>query len=376
MKPFKKNDFPTLGVEEEFHLINQQTGELSPRIDDVMAGIGPEMRAKLCYELLLCVLENRTGVYRTVDELVAGVCEGRRRIAACCNDLGVSIVAAGCHPFGDWRNQPFVDDEHYRWVRDNHKYIAHRLLAFGLHIHVGVQSQDAAIYIMNQMQRWVYPLLALSANSPYYEGMETGLVSTRTHLFTCMPRSNLPPYFKNFNELVAYYEKLLAAGDVTRPGDLWWNIRPQPPLGTVEIRIFDMPTDVRHLGALAAITQAALATYQDAFRAGEPESILDHKYLEQNRWRTMRDGLNAVIIEPATGEIVTVRSQLERLFDQISAKAQELHAGHHLDFARKVLISGNEAEQQLTLCQSLNGNLQALELELARQTLNFHGLDK
>ncbi len=371
MVPFKPNDYPTLGVEEEFHLIDPVTAELCPRVDDVMARLDPEMREQICYELLLCVLENRTGVFTTVDDLVAAVCKARSSLAECCKQLGMMLVAGGSHPFGSWRAQPFVDSDHYQWVHYNYNYIAHRLLAFGLHVHVGVRSDEAALYVMNEMRRWTYPLVALSANSPYYEGEETGLVSTRTHLFNCMPRSRFAPPFTRFSELDAYYEKMLAAGDITRPGDLWWCIRPQPPLGTVEFRFFDLPTDVKRLGVFAALVQAAVATYQDAYCAQKPASKLNPGFLEQNWWRAIRDGLRADIIEPETGEIIAMQTQLERLIAFVMPKAAELNCAHHVGYAREMIEQGSEAEQQLLLAHRLNGDLKALELDIAARTLLY-----
>jgi carboxylate-amine ligase len=371
MKPFKRNDFPTIGVEEEFHLIDLQTADLTPRVDDVMAQLkGPVLEA-VCYELLLCVLENRTGVYHTVDDLVKGVCEGRARLAAHCKNLGIGLVASGSHPFGDWRCMPFVDNEHYRWVRNSCGYIAHRLLAFALHIHVGIPNEAVALYIMNEMRRWANPLLALSANSPYYEGMATGLLSTRTHLFQSMPRSRFAPHFRNFSELTDYYEKLVITKDITRPGDLWWCIRPQPPLGTIEYRFFDLPTSVHRLGAFAALVQAATLTYQDAFFRGNPSTTLHTGYLEQNWWRALKDGLQADIVDPKTGEILSMRTQLQRFLELIYPKAIELKTEDHLKYVLTMLEEGNEAELQIDLCKKLNGDLRALELELAKRTVNF-----
>jgi carboxylate-amine ligase len=245
------------------------------------------------------------------------------------------------------------------------------MLAFGLHIHVGVKSEEAAIYIMNEMRRWAYPLLALSANSPYYDGRDTGLASTRTHLFHSMPRTKFAPPFKSFPELIAYYEKFLAAGDITRPGDLWWIIRPQPPLGTVEFRIFDIPTSVRRIGAFAALIQSAVATYQDRFFAREPVSELHSGYLEENWWKAMRYGLNAKIVEPGTEEIITISEQLRRLIELTAPKAKELHAEQHHDFAGTMIEQGSESDLQRALYKDLDGDLCALEKELAVRTLDF-----
>ncbi len=371
MEPFKKNDFPTLGIEEELHLIDTETAELSPSIKEVMALLDSEFRERVCYELLQCVLETRTGIYKTVDDLIQETINGRTVLANSCKKLNIKLVAAGSHPFSDWKKQPFVDNEHYQWVRDNCAYIAHRMLSFGLHIHVGVKNEEAAIYIMNEMRRWTYPLLALSANSPYYDGVDTGLMSTRAHLFHSMPRTKFAPPFKSFSELVVYYEKFLAAGDITRPGDLWWIIRPQPPLGTVEFRIFDIPTSVRRIGAFAALIQAAVDTYQDRFFAGIPVSEFNTGYLEENWWKATRYGINTDIIEPETGEIISISEQLRRLLDMTAPKAKVLNAEHHHNFARTMIEQGSESDLQRVLCKELNDNLSALEKELARKTLDF-----
>jgi carboxylate-amine ligase len=372
MKPFKKNEYPSLGVEEEFHLIDPNTADLCPRVNDVMTNFDPKMRERLCHELLLCVLESRSNVCLTSDELVEDICHGRQEISKCCGDLGVTFAAGGSHPFGKWKQQPVVESDHYRWVLDKCRYVANRLLAFGLHIHVGVKSVDAAMYIINQMRRWAYPLLALSANSPYYEGIETGLASTRAHLFGSMPRSGLAPEFKTFSEIEDHYGKLVAAGDVTQPGDLWWSIRPQPPFGTVEFRFFDLPTSVKRVGALSAIVQAATAMYQDRFFSGDNAfTPFDPGYLEQNRWRAMKDGLNAMIIEPETGEVISIKDQLQRLIDFVYKKAGELGSRHHIEYALEIIDQGNEADIQKKLYKEFNGDMRALELELARQTMIF-----
>ena len=369
MKAFVENDYPTVGVEQEFHLIDDKTGELVPCVDEVLDNLEGPMRGSVCYELFHSVLEHNSAVCRTIDELVAHVADARRELAEACGRVGAALAAAGSHAFSDWRAQTVVPSDHYKWVVRECVYSARRMVAFGLHVHVGLQSTESAMYTMYEMRRWMYPLLALSANSPYFEGQSTGFESTRTHLFGSMPRTNLPPEFEDMDELNAFYDKLVACGDVTAPGDLWWSIRPQPPLGTVELRVFDLPTDVRRLGALAAITQAAMAMYQDEFNAGTKRSRLNPAYLEQNRWKAMRHGLDGDILDPLTGDVLSMRSQLERLLDKIGPKADELGSTSHTDFAREMLEEGTEAEWQIRTCEKLGGNLGALELEIAKRTL-------
>ncbi|MHC4565918.1 MAG: carboxylate-amine ligase [Planctomycetota bacterium] len=370
MKKFVENSYPTVGVEQEFHLIDGRTGELAPCVDQVLESLDQRMRGSVCYELFHSVLEHNSAVCRTIDELVESVADARRQLSEACVKVGVELAAAGSHAFSDWRAQTVVQSEHYQWVACECVYSAQRMVAFGLHVHVGMQSAESAMYTMYEMLRWIYPLLALSANSPYFEGHATGLASTRTHLFGSMPRTHVPPEFEDFDELEAFYEKLIACGDVTAPGDLWWSIRPQPPLGTVELRVLDLPTDVRRLGALAAITQAAMAMYQDKFNAGAARTELNPAYIEQNRWKAMRHGLDGKILDPSTGDVIPTREQIERLLDSIGPKAEELGSISHIDFAREMLAEGTEAEWQIRTCERLGGNLGALELEIAKQTLS------
>ncbi len=369
MRVFVENDYPTVGVEQEFHLIDRTTGELVPCVDQVLDNVDRRIRGSVCYELFHCVVEHNSEVCRTVDELLDNVIDIRHELAKVCEKVGVGLAAAGSHAFSDWRAQTIVPTDHYKWVARECVYSARRMVAFGLHVHVGMQNAESAMYAMYEMRRWAYPLLALSANSPYFEGHATGLASTRTLLFGAMPRTHVPPEFEDFAGLEAFYEKLIASGDITAPGDLWWVIRPQPPLGTVELRVLDLPTDVRRVGALAAITQAAMAMYQDKFKAGAARSDLNPVYIDQNRWKAMRHGLDGKILEPETGEILPMHEQIGRLLDSIGPKAEELGSTLHIDFAREMLRQGTEAEWQVKTCEKLGGDLRALELEIAERTL-------
>lgn len=371
MRAFTPNDTPTIGVEQEFHLVDPITADLTGLMEKVWGALTGPLEESITHELYLSVLESRSQVARTVDELVASLARDRRELADACEAAGALLVAAGSHPFAHWDRQTLVDSDHYRWVRHHHGYIADRMLAFSLHVHVGMRSAPAAIYAMNEMRRWAFPLLALSANSPYFEGRLTGLASTRWHLFSSMPRTGMPPHFDSFADLEALYDKLVAAGDITRPGDLWWCIRPQPPLGTLELRVFDLPTDLDRLGALVAIVQAAVAHYQDQFDTNQPPSRLNPAYLDQNAWKAMRYNLDAQIIEPETAEIITIRDQLTRLLDLIAPKATELASRAWIDLARETLHRPTESQQQVQLAQSLDNDLPKLELELARRTVNF-----
>jgi glutamate---cysteine ligase / carboxylate-amine ligase len=368
MMPFTRNDAPTIGVEEEFHMIDPQTAVLRPGMDELVKQLDSEMQESVCCELFQCVIENRVGVFETVDDLVQSSLDGRRKLAEAGGKVGLRLAAAASHPFGQWRDLPIADDEHYQHVVETYGYVAKRLLSFGLHIHVGVRSADESIYVMARMRPWIYALMAMSTNSPFFEGMNTGLHSTRMHLFGAMPRTLLPPRFETWNDLHSHYHALLTAGDVTRPGELWWNIRPQPPLGTVELRVLDLPTDVNRLGALTAVYQAAVATFRDEFESGLPIGDPRDDYLEQHRWRAMREGLDAVLVDSFNGKTIGARDYLHRLLDAVEPASEKLGSQRYFQFARRVIDMPTESAWQLKRAEELNGDLRALELEIADRT--------
>jgi carboxylate-amine ligase len=312
----------------------------------------------------------RSPVFRTAAELEASVREDRLNVAEACGEIGAVLAAAGSHPFASWDEQVVVDSEHYRWIVNEHAYVARRLLSFGMHIHVGMHSAESALYAINEFRRWAYPLMGLSANSPFFEGQRTGLASTRAHLFGAMPRTGLPPAFRTFPELESHYNALLEAGDVMAPGDLWWALRPQPPLGTAEVRVFDLPTDVRRVGAFAAVTQASLAFYQDRYEEGVPPTDLKEHCLRENRWKATRFGIEADILDAATGSVVSTREQLGRLFALVLPKAEELGCASEVERARALLGAGTEADWQLRTVSRHCGDLRALEKAIANRTVD------
>jgi carboxylate-amine ligase len=368
-KPFKSNPFPTVGVEQEFHLIDPQTGDLASAFPAVYKALDPSLMPAFSAELKECIIEAQTPPCRTIAELQDHVCKRRRQLAQACDSAGVRMVAAGTHPFAQWAQHPYIDNPHYQWVKTETGYVSDRMLAFGLHIHVGMQSMNSALYALHEFRKWVYPLLAMSANSPFYEGRDTGLDSTRMHLFGAMPRTCLPPDVLDVADYEYVYNRLLLAGDVTAPGDLWWIMRPQPPLGTLEIRVCDLPTDARRISVLAAIVQCALAYYQDRFAEGRPVSQFRQEFLEQNCWKAMRYGLAADMIDAETGDVVAVNAYLASLLERLGAKARELGCGEQLAAAYDLLETGNEASIQRRFCAETGQDFHALELHLADLTL-------
>lgn len=369
MEPFRPSPAPTVGVEQEFHLIDAETADLASRVDEVRAALPQASGSFVDRELFLSVLEGKTPVCESVAEVGDRVRSQRQELSGICRRLGLRLAAAGTHPFARWQDQQFVPSPHYQWARQMHGFLIHQMLAFGLHVHIGMPGAACAIYVLKEMQRWIYPLLALSASSPYSSGMDTGLDSARMHLFRMLPRTGLPPELDSMQEWELLYEKLADGGDITEPNSLWWLLRPQPKFGTVELRVFDLPADQRRLEALTAITQAAAVHYRDRFENSVSLTPLNRAFLHENEWKAMRFGLAGTLIDPATGDILPVSEQLTRLLDRITPAAERLGTLAFLEVAREMLKTGNEATRMRQWVHDHDATLRDLELEIARLTV-------
>jgi carboxylate-amine ligase len=369
MKPYTPSPRPTLGIEEEFCLVDPTELKCAQKAYEVIDAAEEEFRPRLTCDLHLSILELRTPVEPDVGALLGAVREGRKHVAEICEKQGLRILAVGAHPFSDWRDQRFVPTDHYRWVAEQNGYIGRRMMAQGLHVHVGCDDGEAALYVMDQTRRWVGALLALSANSPFFEGLNTGFASIRTALFGAMPRTGFPPPIQNWQHLENHVETLIASGFITRPGDCWWNIRVQPPLGTVEYRMFDLPTRAENAAIFAAIVQALTVTYQERFHRGRPRDKYREDFLEQNRWMAMRHGLEGRMIDVADGTPLPTASLIERMLDFAGAAASRLGTTPWIERASQLLAQGNGAAEQLNLYEKLNGNLKELVRCLVRTTV-------
>ena len=369
MKAFQANKAFTLGVEEEYQLCDPASGDLVQRVDDVLQCFDGEFREHLCYELLLSVLETNTKVCSTIDELVADIAFRRRTLIDKCHELGIAICAAGTHPYARWQDQQFVKSEHYQWVARQLGYLAQRNITFGLHIHIGVDDAEGAVYTVNMMRRWVPPFLALSANSPFFEGRKTGLLSTRTAVFGNFPRTGYPPAFQSYQHLERCVDSRISGGAIRHPRDLWWNLRPHPSLGTVEIRTCDVQTSFERTGALAALFQALVATYMDRFHNGHPISSLDRCALEDGLWQGMRLGLDGMFFDSETEEVMDMREAVHRMVQLALPMADKLGTGAWLEKIEEICSDGNEADQQILFYnEKCKESLPELQQWLIRKT--------
>ena len=275
----------TIGIEEEFQLLSAESYELVPRFDEVAAAASDD---RVRQELMTSVLEVATGVHERVADAVDEVRAVRARLRDAAAEHGALIAAGGTHPFSHWEHQEITDSPRYQGVVEELRWVAEQVAIFGLHVHVGMPSPETAVAVANAFRTHVPELLALSANSPFWQGRDTGLASTRSKIFETMPRSGLPPAlgsFAEFEELVRHGRHAGLFEDYTF---LWWDVRPHPNLGTVELRMFDAQTRVDNVASVAALAQSLAATFAEDAPPVEPRTLI-----AENKWRAARYGLDA-----------------------------------------------------------------------------------
>src|SRR5919202_1567152 len=288
----------SLGVEEEFQLVSAESYELVSRFDEVAEAAGGHERIKP--ELLQSVAEGATRIARTVGETVADAADLRRRLRDAAAENGTLIASAGTHPFSRFEHQQVTDAPRYTGLMEKVPWVAEREVIFGLHVHVGLESGDQAISVANALRTWLPELLALSANSPFWHGRGTGLASTRTKIFDLFPRSGLPPALASFEEFELLVERGARTGSFPDYTYIWWDLRPHPRLGTIEVRICDAQTRLESVGALVALVQSLVATLAERYERGQPLPVEPITRVAENKWRATRHGLNAKLIDFST----------------------------------------------------------------------------
>ena len=317
----------TVGLEEEFALLDQRELGLVPKFEELrQAGAAdPVLAESIAGELIRSEIEIRSG---RGDDLAAATFaqrDRRRRLFALAAEEGVALGATGTHPWSDYREQQVIDTEHYHRVEDGLKYVAWRNNTFSLHVHVGVRGPDRAVLICDRL-RPVLPLfLAISANSPFLDGQDSGLHSARTQIFTkSFPRFGVPDAFGSWDAFARYIEFLIMTRSIVEYTQVWWSIRPHFTFGTVEVRICDAQSTAGESEGLAALIVACVAQAARDIDAGVPFENLPGRLIEENVWRALRYGLDGELLDLERGEPYPAAETLERLLEWTAPVRGEL----------------------------------------------------
>src|SRR6478672_6485103 len=367
---FGKSDPYTLGVEEEYMLLDGETFDLVQHIDTVLAAVaGHELEPVINPELMQSVLEIATPVCHTTGEVADQLRRIRGYVIGVAREQGMRVGSAGTHPFSLFERQRITAKDRYRALVDQMQYVARRELIFGLHIHVAVDDAEKAVQVVNGLLVELPLLLALSANSPFWRGQATGLASTRQLVFAAFPRSGPPPRFRDYGDYAEGVGQLEKTGCIADYTHIWWDIRPHPRLGTVEVRICDSVSRVEHAVALAAYCQALVKMYCERFDRGEEIRSYHRILTSENKWLAARYGLEAPLMDLATEarNRAPVAQLIRRRLKELAPHAKELGSEDALDGIREILSGGNGADRQLRVFNA-NRDLTKVVREIADAT--------
>jgi len=346
-------------------LLHEESYELVSRFDEVAEEAAHERRIKA--ELLQSVIEVATHVAGSVGEAIEDARGLRATLRDAAAERGAVIAGAGTHPFSRWEHQDVTDSARYRALVEEMRWVAEREVIFGLHVHVGLASADEAIAVCNSLRTWLPELLAISTNSPFWQGRATGLASTRTKIFETFPRSGLPPAFASFEEFELLVERAIKTGSFPDYTYIWWDARPHPKLGTLEVRICDAQTRLESVAGIVALVQSLVATLAEDFERGARTQVQPVTLVAENKWRAARDGLNGKLIDLERDEERPAREAVLALVERAEPAAIRLGCREELAEVERLVERGSGADEQRSVYEE-TGSLLAVAQWLAEQT--------
>jgi carboxylate-amine ligase len=352
----------TLGVEEEYMLLHPTSFDLVQHIEMVLDAIqGDELADRLNAELMQSVLEIATPVCRTAGDVMRELATLRGYVRDVARGQDLRVGAAGTHPFSLFERQRITAKDRYHALIDQLQYVARRELIFGMHIHVAVDDPDKAIQVVNGLLPHLAPLLALSASSPFWRGEPTGLASSRQIVFSAFPRSGPPPRFRDYADYAAVVGQLERTGCIADYTHIWWDIRPHPKWGTIEVRICDAVTRLEDAVAIAAYCQSLVKQLSERYDEGKEIPSYHRILTSENKWLAARYGLDAPVMDLAKGHRIRipVAKLVRRTLRELEPHARELGSERELEGITALLERGNSAERQLRV---FNANRDIVEV--------------
>jgi len=339
----------TLGIEEELMIVDEETLDLVNAIESLLED-APNGAIKP--ELMESVLEISTDPCPGIAEADAQLRALRSQVRETAGSKGMAIGSAGTHPFALWEDQRIVARSRYRDLISALRFVARQELIFGMHVHVGLDDPDKAIHVANGMRVHVPVLVALGANSPFWRADATGLQSTRTPIFRAFPRVGIPPAYADWEDYQRRIAFMVDSGVMEDYTYLWYDVRPHPDFGTVEIRAMDAQTRVEHTVAIAALVQAMVKELAEHFDAGKRLSDYPWEMLDENKWLASRHGLEGELVDLPSEERVVTKVLAKRLVDRLREHAQDLGSEDALEGIEDLLARGNGASRQLIVWEA------------------------
>jgi len=348
----------TVGIEEEYQTIDPVTRDLRSHIEAEMIQKGKlRLQERVKAEMHQSVVEVGTAVCHNMKEAREELRLLRQGIISLAKENGLRVAAAATHPFSDWRKQGIYPDERYQAIVEDMRIVARANLIFGLHVHVGIEDKETAIHIMNAARYFVPHILALSTNSPFWLGDETGLKSYRCKVFDKFPRTNIPDYFPSWGEYESFINLLVKTGCIDNAKKIWWDIRPHPFFDTLEFRVCDLPMRLDETIAIAALIQATVAKLYQLHSRNQGFRLYRRALIMENKWRAVRYGLDGKLIDFGKRIEVPVRDLLYEYLELVDDVVDELGCREEINYIHRIMEHGTGADRQLRVFRESGGDL-------------------
>jgi carboxylate-amine ligase len=357
----------TLGIEEEFAIVDPETRELKSHIQEILEGGRVMLKEQIKPEMHQSVVELGTEICSSIEHARTHVIELRSKLASLAARSGLKIASVGTHPFSHWRDQLITEGERYQEILRDMQSLARANLIFGLHVHVGIPSREAAIHVLNQARYFLPHIYALSANSPFWVGRDTGLKGYRLKVFERFPRTGIPDSFESLSEYEDYCKLLVKTGCIDNPKKIWWDIRLHPFFDTLEVRVCDAQTRVDDTLAIAALIQAIVAKLFKLLRQNITFRVYRRRLLDENRWRATRYGIDGKLIDFGRETEVETRSLIDELLQFVSTEVDELGSNREMAHIERITREGTGADRQLKVWHETN-DMQAVVDQIVRET--------
>lgn len=362
--------FPfTIGIEEEYQIVDPQTRELSSYVTQLLEAGKLQLQERVKPEMLQSVIEIGTQVCHSADEARADLASLRQAISGLARDNGKVIAAAGTHPFSSWMDQDVYPHERYYGVMSEMQEAARRLLIFGMHVHIGMPDQETAIQIQNIARYFLPHFLALSTSSPFWLGRNTGFRSYRSAVFVAFPRTGIPDHYDSAGEFNRFVDLLVKTGSIDDGKKIWWDIRPHPHFGTLEVRICDMVTRLDEAVAIAAIIQAVFVKIYKLFQGNLTFREYRRALIQENKWRAMRWGISGKLIDFGKQAEIAEIDLIPELLLFIDDVVDDLGSRHLIEGPiQRILQEGTSADRQLHTYEQ-TGDLKAVVDQIVAETV-------
>ncbi len=364
---FRSNDKPTVGIEIELGLVDQESMALSSSIQSLLDALPDEMSASYKPELMQCYIEVNTDVCDTIGQAETDLQQKLITLESAADQVGVGLWWGATHPFSSWRDQVVTPTERYMNLIDLLQDMARQLVTFGLHVHVGVDSGDKAVMICDRIMQHLPTLLALSSSSPFWDGRATGLQSHRSKIMESLPTAGLPSLMRNWSEYAWLVNQMVDTGFINSIREIWWDVRPHHNFGTVEVRVCDMPGNLQDALGLAAYIQCLVKTLSDIIDQGAYQHDCHPMMVRQNKWRATRYGTHAKLVNSYSYETQSVSLVVNEVVERLMPAAEELDCVRFLEHARVMASSPTWADKQLDILKK-TGDPTEVVRQLIRQS--------